>query len=359
MNRFPFRRLRSLSVLQQSVLALTGVGLASMLLFVFSAFLSYQVAAFLLLMVVGLLALFLDILPVLLASVSSALIWNFFFIQPTFTFHINTAADLLLFLMYFLIALVHAVLTFKIRQAERKVLDREEKERSLQLYNTVLNSLSHELRTPIAGILSGIDHLQSVSTNESVGSVLTEMEKEAARLNRQIGNLLAMSRLEHKMIRPRYDWCDLKDLKNRLLSWFSPEEQLRIETLIPSPFPLIRTDEGLLEQILLNLLNNALRYAPAQSPVQLNFAIRELSLQVTVRDFGQGIPAGQADRIFDKFYRLPDTPVGGTGLGLSIVRGFAEALNGSVRVDSEIHPGACFVLNIPVETSYITELHHE
>jgi two-component system sensor histidine kinase KdpD len=90
----------------------------------------------------------LDIFPVLAAALLSALIWNFFFIPPTFTLQIRTPEDALMFLMYFLIASINAVLTYKIREFEKKARDREEKENTIKLYNTILNSLSHELRTP-------------------------------------------------------------------------------------------------------------------------------------------------------------------------------------------------------------------
>ncbi|NTW32317.1 MAG: DUF4118 domain-containing protein, partial [Bacteroidetes bacterium] len=106
-------------------------------------FIGYKVVALLLLVVVSLLAMVFDILPVLLAALLSALIWNFFFIPPLFTFHIADTEDALMFLMYFVIALVNAVLTFKIREAEKKARDKEEKENTIKLYNTLLNSLSH------------------------------------------------------------------------------------------------------------------------------------------------------------------------------------------------------------------------
>ena len=99
-------------------------------------------------MTLSFLALFFDILPVLLSAVLSALIWNFFFIPPRFTFHISTGEDSLLLIMYFVIAMIHAVLTYKIRQIQKEARNKEEKANTLKLYNTLLNSLSHELRTP-------------------------------------------------------------------------------------------------------------------------------------------------------------------------------------------------------------------
>ncbi|MFM6925123.1 MAG: DUF4118 domain-containing protein, partial [Ferruginibacter sp.] len=113
----------------------------------------YRVVAFLLLLVVSVTAVLFDIVPVLITAALSALTWNFFFIPPHFTFRIEKTEDLVLFLMYFVIALVNAVLTYKIRQVQKESMLKEEKANTIKLYNTLLNSLSHELRTPIATIV--------------------------------------------------------------------------------------------------------------------------------------------------------------------------------------------------------------
>src|SRR5690606_32655119 len=115
-------------------------------------FIGYRAVALILLLVVSLNAILFDILPVLLSALLSALIWNFFFIPPIMTFHVGTPEDGLMFLMYFVIASINAVLTFKIREFERNERDEEDKAKAIKLYNTLLNSLSHELRTPIATI---------------------------------------------------------------------------------------------------------------------------------------------------------------------------------------------------------------
>jgi two-component system sensor histidine kinase KdpD len=127
--------------------------------------LGYKTVALLLLMTVSLSAMLFDILPVLIASTVSAFIWNFFFIPPTFTFHVSNTEDSLMLLLYFVIASVHAVLTFKIRQEEKKSRKKDEKEKSIQLYNILLNSLSHELRTPISTIIGSVDTLYQTNMN--------------------------------------------------------------------------------------------------------------------------------------------------------------------------------------------------
>ena len=132
---------------QQYFIAALFVCLVAGICFVFSNFIGYKVIAFVLLVTVSFIAMFFDILPVLLAALLSALIWDYFFIPPRFTFHIGTTEDSIMLLMYFVIALVNAVLTFKIRQIEKIAREEEEKANTVKLYNLLLNSLSQSSTT--------------------------------------------------------------------------------------------------------------------------------------------------------------------------------------------------------------------
>lgn len=189
--------------------------IVSIACFLFVDLVGYRVVALVLLVTVSLLAMLFEISPVLIAAVLSALIWNFFFIPPIFTFHVDHAEDLLMFLMYFLVAMVNAVLTFKIREAETIARDKEEKENALRHYNVLLNSLSHELRTPIATIIGAVDTLKENNkqlTELSKEELLNSIDLASIRLNRQVENLLNMSRVETGMFKLKLDWCDLNDL---------------------------------------------------------------------------------------------------------------------------------------------------
>ena len=150
-------------------------------------------------MVVSVLAMLFDILPVLITAILSALVWNYFFIPPIGTFHIGKPEDVLIFLMYFVIAMINTVLTFKIRQFEKKARDKEEKENTIRLYDTLLNSLSHELRTPISAIIGSVDTLEENNkrlSEENRKLLISEIKIAGLRLNRQVENLLSISRLE-------------------------------------------------------------------------------------------------------------------------------------------------------------------
>src|SRR3954451_22423764 len=138
----------------QFIISILLVGTVSVICYTVLAFIGYKVVAFILLFTVSLLAITLDILPVLAAAVFSASTWDYFFIPPHFTFQVGSTEDAILLLMYFIIALVNAVLTYKIRQIEKVARQKEEKANTVKLYNTMLNSLSHELRTPISTIIA-------------------------------------------------------------------------------------------------------------------------------------------------------------------------------------------------------------
>jgi two-component system sensor histidine kinase KdpD len=225
-----------------------------------------------------------------------------------------------------------------------------------KLYKTLFNSISHELRIPVSTILGASDTL---ITHEypprTKQNLYTEINTAALRLNRLIENLLNMSRLESGRITPRPDWCDINDLV------FKVSEQLKEELApfewvvqIQSDLALINVDFGLLEQILYNLVLNATQNSPKGSKITLDFRYGEDLLTFTVTDEGKGFPSAELPSVFNKFYRGKNAKVGGTGLGLSIVKGFAEALNGTVTAQNTPFGGALFLVKIPARS--MTEL---
>lgn len=313
-------------------------------------------------MTVSLLAMLFDILPVLIAAILSAIIWNFFFIPPIFTFHITNAEDVLMFSLYFIIALVNAVLTFKIREAENKARDKEEQENVIKLYNTLLNSLSHELRTPIATIIGSVDTLKVNKTKLSENiqnELLNEIDIASMRLNRQVENLLNMSRLETGMLKLNSDWCDTNELVNSIIQKIAFTNDHIIDFQPNDNLPLFKLDRGLIEQVLNNLIYNSIQYTPIYSIININISHIVDNCIITVSDNGKGFPENELELVFNKFYRLPNTKAGGSGLGLSIVKGFVEAHNGKVLLINNSSGGAKFTIEIPAESSYINNLKNE
>lgn len=352
---------RNVSVVRQCAISLGLVLGVSLLCFYSQELIGYRVVALILLMTVSVLAMLFEILPVLMAAVLSAMIWNFFFIPPLYTFHIDNTEDVLMFLLYFLIALVNAALTIKIREAETKARDREEKANTIKLYDTLLNSLSHELRTPIAAILGAVDTLQAGReklTHDQEVQLLAGIDTASLRLNRQVENLLSMSRLQSGMLKLHIDWCDLNELIHSVIEKLGPHRQ-SINFTPGDNLPLVKLDAGLMEQVIYNLLHNAVQYTPDTATITIKAENPEERCVITVTDDGPGFPADQLPFVFDKFYRLPQTRPGGSGLGLSIVKGFVEAHGGTVALQSQLGKGATFTIDIPVETSYLSNLKNE
>lgn len=320
----------------------------------------YKVVALLLLLTVSLLAMLFARLPVLLSAVLSAGIWNYFFIPPIFTFHIETAEDTLMFLLYFIVALINTTLSYQIRNAEKKARDREEKEKTIRLYNTLLNSLSHELRTPISTVIGGVDTLlESKNLNPAQQQqLLQEIGNAGMRLNRQVENLLNMSRIESGMLKLKNNWCDLNELIAAVVADNTRENKREIIFTAENNLPLLFFDEVLMQQIIHNLVHNAIQYTLPQSEITITTAFENETCIISVGDNGNGFPAAERAAVFEKFYRLPDSKPGGSGLGLSIVKGLTEAMQGEIEL-LDNNPGAKFILRFRFPASYMNQLHHE
>ncbi|TAG59577.1 MAG: DUF4118 domain-containing protein [Cytophagales bacterium] len=326
----------------------------------FPSIIGYKLVALILLMLVSTIAMFFKIIPVLVAATSSALIWNYFFIPPKFTFHINNAEDTLLFFLYFAIAFVNVFLRIKIRDSEKKEREKIEKDNTIKLYNTLLNSLSHELRTPIATIIGAVDTLKENKEKISASNqneLLNQIDLASIRLNRQVENLLNMSRLETGMLKLNLDWCDLNELINSVIQKLIYKQTMIFEPI--ESLPLLKLDSGLMEQIIQNLVHNAINYTPENAVISLFVSQKNNHCFISVSDNGNGIPEKELDFIFDKFYRLPHTKTGGSGLGLSIVKGFTEAHLGIVKAENNPDGGVTFTIEFSAEASYINNLKNE
>lgn len=339
-----------------AVLSVAALGLA------LHDLIGYQVVALMLLVTVSVLTLFLDIIPVIIAAILSALLWDLLFIPPRFTFAIGSTEDRLLLLMYFVIALIHAVLTYKIKQTQKEVRDREEKSKTIKFYNTLLNSLSHELRTPITTIIGATDNLMNAEklSERDKTELLSEISIASLRLNQQVENLLSMSRLESGVFQIKKDWCDVKELIYTVIQRFEPTiTSYKVSVFVPDHLPLFKLDYGLMEQVLHNLLSNAIQHNPEGTDIVITADCQDEKLVLTISDSGKGFPEKEIDKVFDKFYRVQGSRPGGTGLGLSIVRGFVEAHHGTVTPTNLPLRGAMFTIEIPTEVSYINRLKNE
>lgn len=326
-------------------------------------YIDYRIVAFLLLVVVSILAMFMDIIPVMIAALLSALLWDYLFIPPRFTLTVGTTEDQVLLLMYFLIVMIHAVLTFRIRKAEKEARIKEEKANEAKFYNTLFNSLSHELRTPITTILGSTDNLinnaEKLSEQDNK-ELLHEIATASLRLNRQVENLLNMSRLESGVFKIKKDWCNIEELIYTVIKQVEPMAGAhKLSVHVPEAFPLFKLDFGLMEQVLYNLISNAVHYTPEGTGVMINADCINEKLVLSVSDNGKGFPENEISKVFTKFYRLKGSRPGGTGLGLSIAKGFVEGHEGTITVKNLPLSGALFTIEIPTEISYLNGLKNE
>ena len=495
------------SNIRQYLITSLLVILSSVVFYLVKAFVGYQVVSFVLLFLVSILAIFYGTGPILLAATLSALIWDFFFIPPQFTLHIGKAEDVLMLIMFFIIALLNGILTSRVRRQEKKIRIREERTHALyqltrelttgsginevskiavryiqkyfnldcaiilkndlnqldnqaqhdtkiklsenelsiaawvykhstkagkhtdtlpstdytfypltgnndstgviaikhpnpftqgeeqfweaclsqisgkyereflrnaakkayilnesdKLYKTLFNSISHELRIPVATIMGATDTLlMQTYPEETLRKLYAEINTASIRLNRLIENLLNMSRLESGQITTRLDWCDVHDLANKVADNLKQELlPFKLSTVIPSDMPLVFIDFGFLEQVLNNLILNATQNTDAGSKIRLKFFFDQGALIIQVMDRGKGFPPSELLSIFDKFYRGKDTKAGGTGLGLSIVKGYVEAHGGTVIAENRKNGGAIFTITIPVKSSEMDKVNKQ
>jgi two-component system, OmpR family, sensor histidine kinase KdpD len=485
------------SGMQQYFIASLIVVITAVLCFFIKNLIGYQVVSFGLLFVVSTLAFFFGTGPILLSATLSALIWDFFFIPPPYTLHVDKPEDMLMLIMFFIIALLSGVLTSRIRRQEMKIRVREERTNALyqltrelstatgieeviiiakndikkyfdlkcriilkndnnqleyssqeesdinlsrndmsvaawtfqhsakagkhtdtlpsgnltfyplkgnqmnlgviaiqqpivftqgeeqfweafisqisgkfereylrnmakqayflnesdKLYKTLFNSISHELRIPVATIMGASDSLLSSNHPQEVQNELShEILKASKRLNRLIENLLNMSRLESGHIKPRLDWCDIHDLINKVTENLQDElKSFRLHVVIPDEMPFVKIDFGLMEQVLYNLIYNATQYASTSTNLRVKAFYDNGIMTLQVMDRGPGFPPKEISLIFNKFYRVEGSKAGGTGLGLSIAKGFIEAQNGTIAVANRQNGGAIFTIKIPTD----------
>ncbi len=228
-------------------------------------------------------------------------------------------------------------------------------EASEKLRTALFNSISHDLRTPLASITAAVTGLLEegegvVYQPEARQALLQTVKEGALRLNRLVGNLLDMARLESGMLQLKREWCDVEDIIGVALRQL--QETLRdriLQVNIPSELPLVKADFTLIEQVLVNLLENAVKYSPPGSEIAITVRQDEKELQVAIADRGAGIPEGDQERVFDKFYRLHSPRhVSGTGLGLSICKGIIEAHGGKIWVEPRAGGGSVFTFSLPL-----------
>lgn len=224
---------------------------------------------------------------------------------------------------------------------------------SERLRAAILDSVSHELRTPLAAIIgsaTGLIENDHLFTTEDRKELLMTIRDGALRMNRLVMNLLSMAKLESGMPRLRKNWCDAEDLIGVALAQvkdFQQNRKLRVH--LPDNAPMVLGDEVLLEQVLVNVISNGIKYSPDYTEINIEVYVEESNLVIAVADQGIGLNNDEYERIFEKFYRAQATKhVTGTGLGLAICKGIVELHNGTISGKRNAPRGTIITITLPL-----------
>jgi two-component system sensor histidine kinase KdpD len=306
-------------------------------------------------------------------SVASMLAFNFFFLEPVHTLTLEDSRNWLALLVFVVTAAVVSELASRSRRraeeasrladeatallAERErlareALDAEALRRADVIKTALLRAVSHDLRTPLMAISTSAGALarSDLSIDDADREDLLQTILSASvRLDHLVGNLLDLSRLEAGAAQPEPQVVEVEELVAAALDELD-ESGERVDVSLPDGSTLVRVDAHQIQRVLVNLLENALKYSSPQEPVRLVVTANSSEAVVRVIDHGPGVGPQDRERIFEAFQRgirAGDGP--GAGLGLAIARGFAEANGGRVSVESLFGQGATFVLSLPVD----------
>jgi two-component system, OmpR family, sensor histidine kinase KdpD len=253
--------------------------------------------------------------------------------------------------------LLEALLTQTAAAIERLALEERNRSTSIEvgaerLRTALLSSLSHDMRTPLASIEGAASTLllgDAASDPQGRRDLATTILQESQRMGRLVANLLDMIRVETGDLQVHKEWQLLSDVVG--VAILRTEDQLRdhlVTANLPLDLPLVPVDEILLEQVFVNLLENAAKHTPPATPVEISAKATPGEVVVQVADRGPGIPAGEEERVFEKFHRSGSAPGTGVGLGLTIARGIVQAHGGRIWAENRPGGGALFRFTIPI-----------
>jgi two-component system sensor histidine kinase KdpD len=221
-----------------------------------------------------------------------------------------------------------------------------------RLRNSLLTSVSHDLRTPLATITGAVTTILESGSRldqRTQQELLESVRDEADRLNRLVQDLLEMTRLESGALQLRRDWHPLEEVVGAALGRLAKSLGTRRVTVsIPPDLPLVAIDDVLIEQVFVNLLDNATKYTPPDSAIRIIVTATDRSITAEVADHGPGLPKGQEARVFEKFYRAASDSRQGAGLGLAICRGVVLAHGGRIWAHNLPEGGVAFLFTLPL-----------
>jgi len=289
----------------------------------------------------------------IVAAFASALVTNYLFVPPSNAFSIPTAEESLVVLSLLIVALVLGTFKERVGTIERTVRDLALSEK---LQKTLLDTISHDLKTPLTTIMGSLNTLLSERPNLDERSrleLVTVAYDQAKRLNRLVTGVLEMTRLEAGATHLHRAPCHVADLVREIVTLLRETLGAReCRVTLPQGLPPISIDVTLLAHALANVLENAAKFSPPDAPIDIAARTEDGQVIISVADRGVGIPAAALDHIFEKFYRLRQSAslrpaVGGTGLGLAIAKGIVEAHGGRIWAEQRLGGGTTVQVSLP------------
>lgn len=291
--------------------------------------------------------------PAILSAVLGVLAFDFFFVPPFFTFAVADSQYLLTFAVMLLVGVMISNLATSVRRQAALAAEARLNVETERLRNSLLSAISHELRTPLAAIIGASSSLAEAETRlepmarQALGRDILDASR---RMHELMTKVLEMARLQSGKIKLRVEWYPLEELIGSVLGYL--RERLKdhpVSVELPTEAPWVLADGSLIEQVLANLIENAVKYTPSGTRIIVSARRDAGSLTVEVADEGPGLPAGVEERVFEKFYQAQrENAGGGVGLGLPICRTIVEAHGGSIRATNRPQGGASFVFTLPV-----------
>ena len=292
-----------------------------------------------------------EIKVVILTGTLSALAWNFFFIPPKFHFSISRTEDKIMILTYFIVSIIMAVLASRIHK-NKLVIESE------RLYRALFDSVSHELKTPLTAIMGSASAIISTEVSkESLKILLEEISTASLRLENVINNLLDMSRIKSGALIPKKEVIEMSSFFEEFLA--RHQDLLKnIKVLVKkNPDELfVIGDEGLLENVFLNIFRNCIRHGGKVTEIEINSSVIGSQISIDINDNGSGVPDEKLNLLFESFFST--NKANGLGLGLSISRAFIESQGGTISAKNLKLPGG-FSITIKLPLFNLSESNYK
>lgn len=297
------------------------------------------------------------------AAVASVVLFDFFFVPPHLGFIPTDAQYVITLAVMLAVALITARLTADTREhalvaQERMELIASAEQTRMQaasdkLRASLLSALSHDLRTPLTALVATADSLAlgKIPPGSTPEETAATIRDQARSMENLIGNVLEMARLQSGRVQLRKDWQLMDDVVAAALRHLRLAGNNHAVRLAIAPdLPLIRFDAVLMERVIWNLLENAVKYSPPDAPVDIRAGVDEGKAFLSVCDRGPGFPADRLESLFDLFVRgEPESALPGVGLGLAICRAIVEVHGGTIRAENRVDGGACVTIRLPMD----------